>query len=126
MSYEKVFFAFVIVLALTLNAGFVYGDAGDIAQHNRFELFAALVVSLIATVMKFGDRTALGSSMLATSLVSDLHLIAAAVCWAVFADNGATLSVVQSTTVVSLALGGLIANALSVILLLIEVSAFRR
>jgi hypothetical protein len=51
MSIERVLFAFVIVLALTLNVGFIYGDANDISQHDVYELFAALVVSLIATVM---------------------------------------------------------------------------
>lgn len=126
MSSEKVLFAFIIVLALTLNAGFVYGDPSDIAHHNRYELFAALVVSLVATVMKFGDRTALGSSMLATSLVSDLQLLAAAICWGWLADPSGALSSAASTTVVSLAFGGLIANVVSVILLLVEVASFRR
>ena len=79
MSIERVLFAFVIVLALTLNVGFVAGDIADIDHHNVYELYAAPIVSLIATVMKFGDRSALGSTMLATSLVADLQLIAAAV-----------------------------------------------
>ncbi len=50
-------FAFVIVLALTLNIGFTVGDISDPTHHNVYELFAAIVVSLIATVMKFGDRS---------------------------------------------------------------------
>ena len=49
--------------------------------HNVFELFAALVVSLIATVLKFGDRTQIGAVHLATSLVADLQLVAAFVVW---------------------------------------------
>ena len=43
-----------------------------------YELFAAVVVNLIATVLKFGDRTQIGAVHLATSLVADLQLIAAA------------------------------------------------
>lgn len=126
MSTERVLFAFVIVLALTLNVGFVVGDISDINHHNVYELFAALVVSLLATVMKFGDRTALGSTLLATSLVADLQLIAAAVTWGIYAQNAAALTAPQSATVVSLALGALVANVISVILLVIETAGLRR
>jgi hypothetical protein len=126
MSSERVLFAFVIVLALTLNVGFVAGDIADIDHHNVYELFAALVVSLIATVMKFGDRSPLGSTMLATSLVADLQLIAAAVAWGLYAQGGAVLTTHQSATVVSLAIGAVIANLISVVLLLIETSNLRR
>ena len=82
MSFDKIIFAFVIVLALTLNVGFVVGDLTIIAHHNVYELALALVVSLIATVMKFGDRSQLGSTLLATSLVADVQLIGAAIVWA--------------------------------------------
>jgi len=126
MSSERVLFAFVIVLALTLNVGFVAGDIADIDHHNVYELFAALVVSLIATVMKFGDRSPLGSTMLATSLVADLQLIAAAVAWGLYAQGGVVLTTHQSATVVSLAIGAVIANLISVVLLLIETSNLRR
>ncbi len=40
-----------------------------------------MVASLIATVLKFGDRTQLGAVHLATSLVADFQLIAAALVW---------------------------------------------
>ncbi len=39
--------------------------------------------------MKFGDRTPLGSTMLATSLVADLQLIAAAVSWGIYTTMAA-------------------------------------
>ena len=81
MNKEKVIFAFFIVLALTLNFGFFICDLTEPAHHNVFEFFAALVVSLICTVIKFGDRTHLGALMLATSLVVDLQLIVAAGIW---------------------------------------------
>jgi hypothetical protein len=126
MSIERVLFAFVIVLALTLNVGFVYGDANDIAQHDVYELFAALVVSLIATVMKFGDRSPLGSTMLATSLVADLQHIAAATAWGRYGASAAALSGSQTTTVVSLAVGAAVANVISVVLLIIEMANLRR
>ncbi len=126
MSIERVLFAFVIVLALTLNVGFVAGDIADIRHHNVYELFAALVVSLLATVMKFGDRSALGSTMLATSLVSDLQLIAAAAAWGWYAQGGAVLGAHESATVVSLAIGAAVANLVSVVLLVVEMAGLRR
>ncbi|MEN8667671.1 MAG: DUF6394 family protein, partial [Ketobacter sp.] len=78
MNTEKVIFAFFIILAATLNFGFFLGEFHDVNHHNVYELFAALVISLIATVMKFGDRTHLGAVLLATSLVADFQLIVAA------------------------------------------------
>ena len=51
MNLEKVVFGFFIVLAATLNFGFFVGDIENPAHHDVYELFAALVVSLIATVL---------------------------------------------------------------------------
>ena len=82
MNLEKVIFGFFIVLAATLNFGFVIGEIDDPIHHNIFELFATVVVNLIATVLKFGDRTQIGAVHLATSLVAVLQLIAATVVWA--------------------------------------------
>ncbi|MCK9260879.1 MAG: DUF6394 family protein, partial [Azoarcus sp.] len=69
MNLEKVIFGFFILLAATLNFGFFVGDIADPGQHDIYELFAAIVVSLIATMLKFGDRTQIGAVHLATSLV---------------------------------------------------------
>ena len=82
MNLEKVAFGFFIVLAMTLNFGFFIGDIGNPEYHHAYELYAAIVVNLIATVLKFGDRTQIGAIHLSTSLVADLQLIAAAVIWA--------------------------------------------
>ena len=81
MNLEKVVFGFFVLLAATLNFGFFIGDLGDPELHNSYELFAAVVVNLIATVLKFGDRTQIGAVHLATSLVADLQLISAALVW---------------------------------------------
>ena len=83
MNLEKVVFAFFILLAATLNFGFFIGDIANPELHSVYELFAAIVVSMIATVLKFGDRTQIGAIHLATSLVADLQLIAAALTWAI-------------------------------------------
>ena len=82
MNLEKVVFGFFIVLAMTLNFGFFIGEIDNPNHHHVYELYAAIVVNLIATVLKFGDRTQIGAIHLATSLVADLQLVAAAVIWA--------------------------------------------
>jgi len=126
MNLEKVVFAFFIILAVSLNFGFYTGDFSDPSHHHPYELFAALVVSLVCTVMKFGDRTQFGSTVLASSLVVDLLLIAAAVIWGVATQGGQTISSGTMASINSLAGGALIANLLSVVLLIIETSQVRK
>ena len=121
MNLEKVIFGFFIILACTLNFGFVIGDLDRIDLHHPSELFAALVVNLIATVLKSGDRTHIGATHLATSLVALVQLIAATLVWmwqlyiSQQPMDGGTISVV-----VSLSAGALLANIISVILLIGE------
>ena len=74
MNPEKVVFGFFIVLALTLNFGFFVGELDNPDHHNEWELFAVVVVNLVATVLKFGDRTQIGAVLLSTSLVAMLQL----------------------------------------------------
>jgi hypothetical protein len=127
MNLEKVIFAFFSILALTLNYGFFIGDVDNPSHHNVYELFAALIVSLIATIMKFGDRAHIGALLLATSLVADLQLIAAALVWGYVvyvAESPLEPSVMAS--IVSLSGGALLANLTSVILLVVETVTFRR
>ncbi len=127
MNLEKVVFAFFIVLALTLNFGFFIGDIDNPAHHDAMELGAALAVSLIATVVKFGDRSQMGAVLLATSLVADLQLLIAAFLWAYAAY--ATASAVDSvviTRIVSLSGGALLANLVSITLLVAETIVIRR
>ena len=81
MNTSKVVFGFFILLAATLNFGFVYGDLGVAAHHEVSELFAAIVVNIVATILKLGDRTQLGAIHLASSLVADVQLVIAAVVW---------------------------------------------
>ncbi len=96
-------------------------------MHNVYELFAAVVVSLVATVLKFGDRTQIGAVHLATSLVADLQLIAAAVVWAMAEQSSpGSISAHATASVVSLSGGALLANLVSVVLLVVETVSFRR
>lgn len=126
MNLEKVVFAFFIVLAATLNFGFYVGDIDNPAHHHVYELYAALVVSLIATVLKLGDRTHLGAVLLATSLVADLQLIAAAAVWAYAEHLGGGTTPSTMVSVVSLSGGALLANLTSVVLFIAETLAIRR
>jgi hypothetical protein len=127
MNLEKVVFGFFVLLAATLNFGFFIGDIDNPDLHNVYELFAALAVSLIATVLKFGDRTQIGAVHLATSLVADLQLIAAGVVWvwAVEISSGG-LTAVHTASMVSLSGGALLANLVSVVLLVTETVTFHR
>ena len=88
MNLEKVIFGFFIILAMTLNFGFFVGQIDNPQHHLHYELYVAIVVNLIATVLKFGDRTQIGAIHLATSLVADLQLIAAAIIWTMAGDKG--------------------------------------
>jgi len=115
MNLEKVISGFFIIFAMTLNFGFFYGDMTDIALHSKYELFAAIVVNLIATTLKLGDKTQMGSVLLATSLVADIQLIAAATVWTIGA-HVYTMDIEMTSIVVSLAGGALAANVISVIL----------
>lgn len=127
MNLEKVIFGFFIVLALTLNFGFFIGEFDNPEHHNVYELFAVIVVNLIATVLKFGDRTQMGAVLLSTSLVADLQLIAAALVWAMAIHvNGSGLTPAVMGSIVSLSGGALLANVMSVVLLIIETASLRR
>ena len=127
MNLEKVVFGFFIILAMTLNFGFVLGDIDNPAHHHVVELFFAIVVNLIATVLKFGERTQIGAIHLASSLVADLGLLAAAWVWtsAVYIE-GTGLTPEITASIVSLSAGALAANMLSVLMLLVETVMFRR
>ena len=127
MNLEKVVFGFFVLLAATLNFGFFLGDMRDPEVHNRYELFAAVVVNLIALVLKFGDRTQIGAVHLATSLVAVLQLIAAALVYG-YATYVSTAGLTEQfmAAIVSLSGGALMANVVSVVLLLVETVSFHR
>ena len=127
MECLKVIFGFFIILAATLNFGFFVGEISNPDHHPVYEFFAVVVVNLIATVMKFGDRTQLGALLLATSLVAVLQLVGASIIWAIAVYmNGDGLSSSAMASIVSLSGGALLANIISVVLLVIETVMLRR
>ncbi|MGA8050942.1 MAG: DUF6394 family protein [Burkholderiales bacterium] len=126
MNLEKVIFGFFIVLAATLNFGFVYGGISDPQHHQLWEFFAAFVVNVVATVLKFGDRTQVGAIHLATSLVAVLQLAAAALVWTLAGPAASGLSASTLSSIVSLSAGALLANIVSVVILIVETTMQRR
>jgi hypothetical protein len=125
MNSEKVISGFFIILSLTLNFGFVYGEIDVIGHHSVYELYAAIAVNFIATIMKLGDKTQTGSVLLATSFVADLQLIAAAAVWGIVNMSNAMTPDLFSI-VISLAAGALIANIISVALFIGETLLLKR
>ncbi len=126
MNREKVVFSFFMILALTLNYGFYVGEVDNPAHHNVYELFAVVVVNLIATVLKFGDRSQMGAMLLATSLVALVQLLSASFIWAYVVNiQGQPMTPDTMSTIVSLSGGAMVANIISVILLIIETSMMR-
>jgi len=124
MNLEKVIFGFFIILAMTLNFGFFVGEIDNPQHHLHYELYIAIVVNLIATILKFGDRTQIGAIHLATSLVADIQLIAGAVIWAAAGSGANNPEIIVA--VVSLSGGAFLANITSVVLLIYETVTLRR
>lgn len=115
MNLSNVVSGFFIILALTINFGFFYGDPTIIEEHSRYELFAAIIFNLIATIYKLGDKTQLGAVVLATSLVADIQLISSASVWAL-GEYVVGMNPEVVVAIVSLSGGAFIANIVSVVL----------
>lgn len=124
MNLEKVVFGFFVLLSATMNFGFFIGDMAEPKLHNINELYVAIFVNLIALVLKFGDRTQIGAIHLATSLVAVLQLMAAAAYYVLSGGYGG--SEATTASIVSLSGGALLANIVSVVLLVSETISYRR
>jgi hypothetical protein len=127
LNLERVVFGFFIILALALNLGFVTGEIDNPEHHSPWLLFAALMVGLISSGLKLGDRSQLGALVLAASLVANLLLMIAVSVWAI-AEGG--MEQAPSTklvvAVISLAYGALAANVVSVAVLVSDTLMSRR
>jgi uncharacterized membrane protein len=125
MNFDKLISGFFIIFAMTLNFGFFYGDITTLEHHSKYELFAAIVINIIATTLKIGDKTQIGSVLLATSLVADIQLIAAATIWTIAYYTNA-LDTHATSVIISLSGGALMANITSVILYIGETLKSKR
>jgi hypothetical protein len=100
---KKLLSDFFMLMALTTTVSYV-------ANPNIYELITALTLNLIATILKIGTRGILSIEYLATSIVADFHLIPA-----LFVDLAGS-----QQEAISLAWGALVANIVSVVIMLIE------
>tara|TARA_R110001583_G_scaffold2388_4_gene17365 strand:+ start:4259 stop:4642 length:384 start_codon:yes stop_codon:yes gene_type:complete len=127
VKLEKVIVGFFVILALALNVVFVSGDISNPAHHNVWVLTLAILINLIAAGLILGDRTHLGALLLATSLVANLLLISARLIWVVNADaDDQSLNTEQMVLIVSLAIGALMSNLISVFTLSVDTIISRR
>ncbi len=117
MNLERVVFGLFIVLALSLNVVFIIGDIENPAHHGVWVLTTSIFVSLIATGLKLGDRTQVGAILLATSLVADMLLITARVYWIAVVDDSGVPGPHDMVAIVSWTGGALVANMISVVVL---------
>ena len=127
MNLERVLFGFVIILALSFTFAFVIGDINTASHHNVWILTIAILVNLIATGLKLGDRSQVGALLLASSLVSDVLLITARIIW-VTAENQTAIGPSREAMVniVSLAGGALVAGIITVVILVGDTLISRR
>ena len=127
MNLERVVFGFFIILALTFNLVFVMGVVDNPRHHDIWVLTIAILVNLIATGLKLGDRSQVGALLLAASLVADLLLISARVVWIVAeSDTPIGPSPESMVSIVSLAGGALAANVVSVVIVIGDTLMSRR
>lgn len=127
MNLERVVFGFVIILALSFTFAFVMGDIDNPAHHNVWILTIAILINLIATGLKLGDRSQVGALLLACSLVADVLLITARVVWIIAEnDSGTGPGPETMVNIVSLAGGALIASTVSTVILVGDTLISRR
>ena len=127
MNLERVVFGFVIILALSFTYAFVMGDIDNGSHHNVWLLTIAILVNLIATGLKLGDRSQVGALLLASSLVVDVLLIAARIIWVIDENQTAAGPSAESmANIVSLAGGALVASIVTVVILIGDTLMSRR
>ena len=127
MNLERVVFGFVIILALTFTFAFVTGDLDNASHHNVWLLTIAILINLIATGLKLGDRSQIGALLLASSLVVNVMLISSRVVW-IIDENQTSMgpNPESMATIVSLAEGALVASIVSVVILVGDTLISRR
>ncbi len=127
MNLERVVFGFVIILALSFTFAFVLGDIDKASHHNVWILTIAILVNLIATGLKLGDRSQVGALLLASSLVADVLLITARIIW-VTAENQTAIGPSREAMVniVSLSGGALVASIVTVVIVVGDTLISRR
>jgi hypothetical protein len=104
MDWGKVIFIFFALMSLTTTAGYLY-------DHNTTALFIAASINVVSTLLKIGIKNVLSAELFASSLVADLHLIPAFIYEQILGNTEAAIA---------MAIGAVIANIFSMVLVLIE------
>lgn len=104
MDWRLVWTTFFMLMALTTTVSYLNHGGG-------YELIIAVSMNLITTTMKLGARRTTGAMTMAASLVADFHLVPA--LWSFYHLGAADLAQ-------SLAWGAVVANIVSVLLLITE------
>jgi hypothetical protein len=104
MDWSKVIYIFFSLMSLTTTAGFLY-------ENNATALFLAASINIISTILKIGVRNLRSAELLASSLVADLHLLPAFIVLTFYGNL---------KLAISLAIGAVIANIFSIILVFID------
>lgn len=104
MEWRMVWVTFFLLMALSTTVSYLY-------HGNGYELIIAVSMNLIATTLKVGDRRTTGAMTMAANLVADFHLVPA--LWTFYYFGNVELAT-------SLAWGALVANIVSVVLLVAE------
>jgi hypothetical protein len=127
MNLERVVFGFVIILALAFTLAFVIGDIHNASHHNVWMLTIAILINLIATGLKLGDRSQVGALLLASSLVADVLLITARIIW-VTAESETAIGPSRESmaNIISLSSGALVAGIITVVILVGDTLISRR
>lgn len=116
MNWGKVIYIFFALMSLTTTAGFIYAQ-------NELALFAAASANAISTILKIGVRNFLAAETFSSSLVADLHLIPALIIYQVYKVPEQNIAEQDVFLLIqSLAIGAVIANIFSLILVLIDAS----
>jgi hypothetical protein len=126
LEFKKILSNFIIFSALALNIEFVLGDFGDLEYHNLNILFIAIVFNIISTITKMGENNAMGDLIVSSSILALLQLIIAAGVWFYIDYYGGGINSENLGKIVSLAIGALIFNSLSVLMLIIDAAKLKR
>jgi hypothetical protein len=126
MDLKSIASSFIIFAALALNIEFILGNSTSLELHNINILFFAIVFNIISTINKLGETNNIGNLIISSSILSVIQLVVAASLWFYYSQSVTGLTELNIEKIVNVAIGALIFNFLSVIMLIIQTFNLRR
>jgi len=126
MDLKSIISSFIIFSALALNIEFILGGSQSLEFHNINILFFAIVFNIISTINKLGETNNIGNLIISSSILSVIQLVVAASLWFYYSQSSIGLTGLNVEKIVNVAIGALIFNFLSVIMLIIQTFNLRR